>query len=367
MNRMLNTGGTLCALALAFSSTLHSAHAANEEPLPDAVSSTATAEPVLARKATDEAAAAQSAALEDQWHELMRQNPPTDKGCFRATYPNAWEKVNCRIGQPSVHPTHVKTSGDEPDNVGNGNDYVALATGLITSAVGGLEISGVKSEHSVGVAEYDDQGVLGPNEYSIQINTNDKMSTAACGGIKGCKVWQQFLYSTDYVSAGVAEVYMQYWLLNYGSCPSGWTQQPKSSNCYLNSFLSDAPDIPPTELAVDLSATVTPFGFDCVTLNYSSEVVSSCFPDIVLEISSVWNKAEFNVVGDGGGSRADFNNGASITPLLYIDDGSRTAPTCLPPGSGTTGESNNLNLGPCTTGVADGPGHTPYIRFTESR
>jgi hypothetical protein len=334
MNRVLKSAGAVSTLALALASILQPARAADEEAL-------------------------------HQWRDLMRQNPPTDPGCFHATYPNAWEKVNCRIGQPRAHPTHVTTADDEADDAGNGNDYVAFATGLITSAVGGLEIRGVTSEHSVGVAEYDDQGTLGPNEYSIQINTNDKMSTAACDGHHGCKVWQQFLYSTDYVTAGVGEVYMQYWLLNYGSCPSGWTHQSKSSNCYFNSFLSDAPDIPPTELGVDLTATVQSLGFDCVTLNYSSEAVSSCFPDILLDISSVWNKAEFNVVGDGGGSRADFNNGTSITPLLYIYDGTRTAPTCLPPGSGTTGESNNLNLGPCTTGVANG--RVPFIRFTESR
>jgi hypothetical protein len=84
----------------------------------------------------------------------------------------------------------------------------------------------------------------------------------------------------------------------------------------------------------------------------------------MLDISSVWNKAEFNVVGDGGGSRADFNEGTSISPLLYIYDGSRSAPTCRAK-AGTTGESNNLKLGKCTAGVANG--HVPFIRFTESR
>jgi len=149
-----------------------------------------------------------------------------------------------------------------------------------------------------------------------------------------------------------------------GCCPSGWNQESKSSNCYVNSPLADAPDIPPTELGVDLATTVQAGGNDCVTLYFGSEVIGTCFPDGMLDISSVWNKAEFNVVGDGGGSRADFNNGTSISPLLYVYDGSRSPPTCLA-NAGTTGESNNLKLGKCTAGVANG--RVPYIRFTESR
>ena len=361
MNAMLKTAGTISALALAFSSILHPARAANEDPIP-AVGSTPG---VLAGDAPDIAIDAQSAALH-QWRAVMRQNPPQDKGCFHATYPDAWEKVDCTIAQPRVHPTHVEPVDDEADDVGNTNDYVAFATGLISSAVGGLEIKGVKSEHSAGVAEFHDEGNLGPNEYSIQINTNAKMSTSAwgCSSRHGCKVWQQFVYSTDYVSAGVAEVYMQYWLLNYGSCPSGWNHEPKSSNCFVNSPLADAPDIPPTELGVDFATTAQAGGNDCVTLYFGSEVIGNCFPDSMLDISSVWNKAEFNVVGDGGGSRADFNDGTSISPLLYVYDGSRSAPTCLAK-AGTTGESNNLTLGKCTAGVANG--RVPYISFTESR
>lgn len=363
MNTVLKTAGAINALVLALASLGHPAHAANEGPVP-AAGSTAG---VIAAEATDNAVDAQSAALH-QWRDLMGQNPPQDQGCFHATYPNAWEQVDCVSAQPRVHPTHATTVGDEADDVGNGNDYVLFATGLITWATGGIAATGVTSEHNVGVKEYDYQGILGPNEYSVQLNTNDRMSTPAwgCNGHSGCKVWQQFVYSTDYVSAGVAAVYMQYWLLNYGSCPrsGGWIQQPDSSNCYVNSPLALTSDIPPTDLTLDLQATAQSGGNDCVSLYFSSEVITSCFPDSMLDISSVWNKVEFNVVGDSGGSRADFNNGTSISPLVYVHDGSRSAPTCLHK-AGTTGESNNLNLGGCTAGVANG--RVPYIYFTESR
>jgi len=70
------------------------------------------------------------------------------------------------------------------------------------------------------------------------------------------------------------------------------------------------------------------------------------------------------VVGNAGGSSANFNKGASLTVKVALTDGSTTAPTCLSPSSydGTTGETNNLTLKSCTgTG-----GATPYIEFVES-
>jgi hypothetical protein len=83
--------------------------------------------------------------------------------------------------------------------------------------------------------------------------------------------------------------------------------------------------------------------------------------DSVVDISTVWKESEFNVVGNAGGSRADFNKGSSITVKVALTDGSTLAPTCLA-NAGSTGETNNLNLGSCS---ATG-GSTPYIQFIES-
>ena len=81
----------------------------------------------------------------------------------------------------------------------------------------------------------------------------------------------------------------------------------------------------------------------------------------MLDISQVWKESEFNVVGDAGGSRANFNTPVSIAVRLALTDGTTAAPKCVA-NAGTTGESNNLNLGKCSTAS----GTSPSIKFTES-
>jgi hypothetical protein len=56
----------------------------------------------------------------------------------------------------------------------------------------------------------------------------------------GCRVW--ILYATDYVAVGEAEVFMQYWLLDWGSskCPTGFQRSSGTKNCYRNSTLVPA-------------------------------------------------------------------------------------------------------------------------------
>jgi hypothetical protein len=291
----------------------------------------------------------------------MKQVRAPDTGCFHASFPSiAWERVDCMIAPPRA-PTHVKPANDEPEIVGNGHDYVAYATtGLISSATGGFSTLDVASEQSVGGKG----GILGANEYSVQLNTNDKMPTSACAGHSDCTVWQQFVYATDYIVPGKAEVFMQYWLRNWGSsaCPRGnWVKD--GPHCFSNSPLAPAPDIPILGLGlVELEGSVQAGGFDTVTLYFAGDVVTMQWFDSILDISSVWNKAEFNVFGDGGGSQAQFNSGSSINVVLDVFDGSASAPTCLP-NAGTTGETNNLNLGSCTASVVFG---IPYIEFSES-
>jgi hypothetical protein len=302
------------------------------------------------------------------WRAAMAQNSTPAEGCFHASYPNiVWERMDCRIGQPRAHPVHLKRKDAEAEVTGNGYDYAAKATGLISSATGGFAIRGVISEVGVGIAAYKDAGILGPNDYTVQLNTNANETSFACVGHSGCTVWQQFVYATDSLEGGEAAVFMQYWLLNWGasSCPGNWRKE--GADCWKNSYAVEAPDVPITDLGnVQLSGTATPGGNDSVTLFYGSEVSSVTARDGVLDISSVWNEAEFNVVGNAGGSQAGFNSGSSITVTLLLFDGSASAPMCAA-NDGTTGETNNLNRGTCVASIARLFGLPfPYIEFSES-
>jgi hypothetical protein len=251
--------------------------------------------------------------------------------------------------------------------VGDGNDYAIVAPGanLITQTVGSFpSVIGVTSESSVGVPAFGGGGILGPNEYSLQINTNFSTTTACSGGAAGCAVWQQFIYAPDQLTSGSAGVFIQYWLIGYGasgaSCPSGFFTY--GTDCFKNSASASVPDVPITDLGnIKLTATAAAGGNDTVTFTNGTTAYSVSASDSVLKIATVWNQSEFNIVGNAGGSEAVFNIGSVITVNVAAQYGSTTTPSCVP-GSGTTGETNNLNLLRCSsTG-----GTTPSIQFIES-
>ncbi len=297
-----------------------------------------------------------------QWRGTMAQTDTPSEGCFEATYPEyTWERTACDATQVLVHPVHVSPADGSAEITGNGHDYAAGATGLITQASGGFTTKGVKSEKSVGVPAFGGGGILGANEYSIQLNTNSNDTTSRCAGHTGCHVWQQFVYAPDYNVKGKGAVFIQYWLIGWGAaaCPSGWNAY--KGDCWRNSASAAAPDVPITGLGtMGLLGTASAGGNDSAKLTYGTKAYTVTAKDSMLDISSVWKQAEFNVVGDAGGSRAVFNKGASVTVTLIVLDGSTAAPTCVTNG-GTTGETNNLNLGACTAS-----GGIPNIKFTES-
>jgi len=317
-------------------------------------------QPAAAGAATD-AAEAQAQAT---WRaDIARIEVPAD-GCFHAAYPNLyWERVACDVGQPRAHtvPPTVK----EGNTVGDGKDYVAQVKGFISQAYGTFpSVTGVTSEKSVGVPAFGDGGILGPNEYTLQINTNYTGTTAACsGGDAKCVVWQQFIYSTDYLKKGEADVFMQYWLIFWGGkkCPKGFGSDG-GGDCYGNSNYVKVPDLPITDLGGEtITGAAVAGGNDTVTFTYGGDTYAISGADSVLDISQVWDQAEFNVVGDAGGSKAKFNDGSSVTVNLAVSSGTTKAPMCKK-NDGSTGETNNLNLAPCTTSG----GATPSIEFTES-
>jgi hypothetical protein len=301
------------------------------------------------------------------WREAMSHNPESGPGCFAANYPSyVWERTACKTVNRKLHPALKKPAPGELFVTGNGNDYVVQGTGLISETVGSFPaVSNVTSERSAGVAAFGGGGILGRNEYSLQINTDFNGTTAACAGHSGCVVWQQFVYATDFEVAGEAAVFIEYWLIGWGNsaCPSGW-ESDGAGDCVINSNATAAPDVAPTTASLakmSLTGTAVSGGNDTVVFNNGTTAFSLTAPDSVVDIAQVWQQSEFNIVGDAGGSRADFNRRASVTVKVAVTDGSTAAPTCVA-NAGTTGETNNLNLGSCATSG----GSTPSIQFTES-
>jgi hypothetical protein len=328
-----------------------------------ALISTCCLQPVSTAQTADAAVDAEAAA-HDNWRATMAQTTQPGAGCFQASYPSVvWEQVECKPLRPRVQPI-VRKPG-EGQTAGNGNDYVAKSSGLTSGALGTFPtVTGVKSEKGVGVQSYGGGGILGPNEYTLQLNTNFTGTTAACDNHSGCVVWQQFIYATDYVEKGKAAVFMQYWLIGWGNsaCPKGFASAG-GGDCYGNSDYVSAPDVKPTSLgSLSLSGAADVGGNDTVVFTDGKTAYSVSGLDTMLDISEVWKESEFNVVGDAGGSRADFNSPVTIIVKIALTDGSTKAPTCVSNG-GTTGESNNLDLSKtCTTAS----GSSPYIQFTES-
>jgi hypothetical protein len=110
-----------------------------------------------------------------------------------------------------------------------------------------------------------------------------------------------------------------------------------------------------------LSGSAVAGGNDTVVFNNGTHAYPISGADSVVNIASVWRQSEFNVVGNAGGSRANFNSGSAVTVKIALTDGSTAAPSCVA-GAGSTGQTNNLNLGSCTAST----GSTPLIQFTES-
>ncbi|QKM50183.1 hypothetical protein B7760_04244 [Burkholderia glumae] len=348
----------------------------------------------------DQAQLQAEAAAQADWRENVRQFAPQAEGCYHASYPNLkWNKVACGpvSGYRSARPNLARLNATRAFRaasqqvVGNGTDYSiqAPAGALISAAVGSFpSVSGVRSEKGVNAPFGSGQsnGITGANQYTLQLNTNLFQGSAACNGYSGCFAWQQYILVSDDVNSsgtaltGTSDVFIQTWLINYGQdvdggntniCPSGYTdagQDQDGDDCYRNSpSVVVAKQLPITALAsLKLSGSATTNGTDTATVTYGTQAYSSSVKDNVSDIANGWTQAEFNVVGNAGGSRADFNSGSSLTVKVAVNDGSTAAPSCVGPSSGgTTGETNNLTLGKCTASAGSGS-TSPSIQFTES-
>lgn len=298
------------------------------------------------------------------WRDLVHSNPAPAEGCFHATYPStAWVRDTCYQTPHRYMAPPRRNNNGQWETVGNGNDYAISVAGNISKTIGSFPtVTGVKTEKGVGVAAFGGGGILGPNEYTLQINSQMDLGTSSCNGHSGCTVWQQYVMAPDYDVQGKTAVFIEYWLLGYGnSCPSGWDSDG-GGDCVKNSNYTSAPDEPITQLGNEkLSGSATSGGNDTVVYTVGTTAYTFSAKDSVLHLASAWNQSEFNVVGNAGGSKAQFNTGSSVTVKVAVTDGSSAKPTCLK-NAGTTGETNNLTLKTCTaTGATQ-----PYIQFTES-
>ena len=233
--------------------------------------------------------------------------------------------------------TRAKT---EPEVVGDGEDYSAEVNGLLTSATGTFpSVQNVTGE----TGENATTGQQVANSFSLQLDSSP-FETPLCTGQAGCTGWEQFLFSNP--GAGEpGSVFIEFWLVGYdAACPNGWTTYDDVSDkdCYRDSPAEELPGQAITNLGnMSLTGTVTA-AQDTVSLSTGGAGLYTVSTPGLLELSKVWNATEFLVGGDGDGTRANFNEGASITAQTATRYGSNAAPTCL--NTGWSEETNNLSL-----------------------
>jgi hypothetical protein len=293
--------------------------------------------------------------LQREWRESVARTSLPKAGCFTATYPStAWQESPCT--KPPEQP-YPPAKGKHPSTVGNGNDFSAQVSGLLTSAEGSfMSVTGVTS----------DTDPAGQSAFSLQLNTSFFDTTVCPSTSSGCQGWQQFIYS----NSGVA--FMQYWLLNYGqTCPSGWNTY--GGDCWENSANAAAVPVQPIPNLANLSVTANAAagGTDSVVFSTGTVIYSASGPDSILKLSQSWNTAEYNLVGDCCSTQSSFNAGSTIIVKTSVNNGTTNAPVCVQ--EGFTGETNNLTLTPAQPPLPSSPpvccpygGSSPAIEFAQS-
>lgn len=288
----------------------------------------------------------QDAATTARWQATMARTPEPGGGCYQASYPSTqWHAVKCVTAPniPLVPAAAARRSAGHagPATVGDGTDYSAVVSGLISKATGSF------TDVSSNISEKGDVGGSGSqvsNSFSLQLNSQFFSGSPACAQSSDpadCQAWQQFAYT--YNGGGTGDVFMQYWLIDYNAgCPSGWYSY--SEDCYTNSSAGEVTGITAKQLAtVDLSGSATSGGNDAVSLSVGSgQATTVTGKDSKVDLASYWNTTEWGVFGDGGGSAANFGSGNTLEALTALTSTGSSAPGCVE--EGFTGETNNLTL-----------------------
>jgi hypothetical protein len=290
---------------------------------------------------TASAATGPAVRTKGEWQAAMAHVQQPGAGCFTASYPALqWHAVRC-VAAPNIPlvPHGARQAG--PATVGDGTDYSAQVSGLLTKAVGTFKdvSSGITVKGQVGGS-----GGEVANAVSLQLNSQFFTGSPACSGSSDpsdCQAWQQFVYT--YQNKTISYIFMQYWLINYNAtCPSGWFTY--STDCYTNSAAREVTTLTAAQLGTTkLVATAKSGGNDAVSLSVGggkANLVSG--KDTKVDLATFWNTTEWGVYGDGGGSGATFSANASLEAQTSLTGTSHSAPTCVK--EGFTGETNNLTL-----------------------
>jgi len=294
------------------------------------------------------------------WHNQISKIQTPNAGCFTVSYPSTtWQPTGCRTVPSSLRL--------QPSTVGDGNDEVAQSPGtVIGSSTGSFQsITGLATETDT---------IFGANEFGLQANSQffPGVSTLYTGDKSGYEYsWEQFVFANDPSGLYGTQIFIQYWLINYqntyGSCPAtpppggdGWYAY--SGSCYANSASASVPTQTASNLANLALTGYANYGSNDENLFCISG--EGCYTvaltDQVVDLYQYWLQSEFNVFGLGDGSQANFNAGTSITVTNALKDqsGNAIVPSCM--NAGYTAETNNLNLGSCSS---EGSGD---IVFSES-
>jgi hypothetical protein len=251
--------------------------------------------------------------------------------------------------------------------VGDGTDSTAtVSSGTISSSEGSFpKVSNVTGESEI---DPKNNGPLGSNIFSLQMNTEDFTTTSCNGGTQYCQGWVQFLYSSNTSQGVLIEYSLLYYTNSSNGCPSGWSsyETPISGEpyytCFFNTPVTSVPSQSFTNLSeMTLTGSATANGNDEVILSTDGTLYNLSYPDSMLNLAGAWTASEFNVFGDCCGYEASFNTGATLVVRTTVDNGTADAPSCT--SGGFTGETNNLSLVPpcCPYG-----GAAPGIVFMES-
>jgi hypothetical protein len=235
-------------------------------------------------------------------------------------------------------------------DVGDGNDYTANTSSVMSEAVGSFpSVTGVTSVTSTPNPSFGDSCECGKNSYTLQLNSSF-FSSAACKGESNCDGWEQFVYENP-TGSSKGSLFIQDWLIPANltgsiKCPKGGGWESADGGCVQNSPNSvSIPNVAIANLGELTETGEASSSGDSIYLAVGSTVygMKNVQSGAITDLYANWKGAEFNVVGNAGGSIAEFNSGSSITVSLQTDTGNTAAPACTGD-SGTTGESSNLSF-----------------------